>query len=364
MKRENDFQAFISVLEEYDRKEWSIDFLEKLLVFNFADYRLHFFKSRYYRKTNNLSKAVNEMLVSISLYEQIDTHMPGLLPYENSPIFVINGRTTEYVKGARLYFYAGELFAEAGLIEDSLKFYKSYHQANRVKSHYESTLYSFRPFNEYSLSDLVNNEITLVHPSEFNDPFDTLVLPWTKRFEKSCKEKNHIEPYRSSFDYFRVKSFVKDTSIAKAYKNVLMWSHYADEHRGFCIKYRFEEDFTKETPWSLSFRPILYTKKNEKKNLEKEHIDTDLAFCTKQFLWRYENEVRLIAYMPELPDSKKHFNPIPMGEFCHIDSIYFGIRCGENVINTIKNILKSTETKYYHMTSQPCDIFNLKAVLT
>ena len=362
MKRENDFHAFISILEEYDRKEWSMDFLEKLLPFNFADYRLHFFKSRYYRKTNDLSKAVDELLTSNSLYQNLS---PNHGPFENAPALLINGRLTDYyVDGARIYFYAGELFAEAGQMEDSLEFYKRYHKTKMVESQHESILYSFRPFNEFSISDLVNNEITLVHPSEFNDPFDTLVLPWTKRFEKSCKEKKHIEPYRASFDFFRVKSFVKDTSTTKAYKDVLMWSHYANEHRGFCIKYRFEQNFTKESPLTMYFRPILYTKKNERINIEKEHIDTNLAFCTKQYLWKYENEVRLIAYMPELSDSKKHFNAIPMGELCHIDSIYFGVRCSENVINTIKNILKGTKTKYYRMTSQPCDIFNLKAVLT
>ena len=361
MKNTNDFQAFISILEEYDGKVWSDDFLEKLLPLNCADYRLHFFKSKYYRSKNNINEAVDEMFRSITLYEQVDMHMNGLLPFENAHTLVINGQIDNYnvnVTGTRLYFYAGELFAEAGLMEDSLKFYKCFQMANRIKSHHEPILYSFRPFNEYSLSDLTNKEITLVHPSEFNDPFDTLVLPWTKQFDKNCKEKSHIEPYRSSFDYFRVKSFVKDTLAKKAYKNILMWSHYANEHRGFCIKYRFTDDFTKKSSLSMFFRPILYTKRGKRINIDIRTIDTDLAFCTKQSMWKYENEVRLIAYMPE---SNTHFSSIPMGDSCKIEAIYFGVRFNDNNIKTIKNIFKDTNINFYKMDYNIDDVFNLKA---
>ncbi len=366
MNNTSDFQAFVSILEEYDGKVWLSDFLERISSLNCPDYRLHFFKSKYYRSKNNLIKAVDEIVTSIRLYEQMDMHMFGLIPYENAHTLVINGRMDNYnvnVTGTRIYFYAGELFAEAGQLEDSLKAYKCYHLANRVKSHYEPVLYSFRPFNEYSLSNLANKEITLVHPSEFNDPFDTLVLPWTKQFNKNCKEKSHIEPYRCSFDYFRVKSFVKDTSTTKAFKSVLMWSHYANEHKGFCIKYRFEEGFTTKTPLSLVFKPIRYTKKNERINIDIKQINTDLAFCTKQSLWKYENEIRLIAYLPEMPNPNTHFNSIPMGEFCRIDSIYFGIRCSNNTINTVKNILKNTDVKYYRMVNNPNSVFDLKALV-
>lgn len=361
MKNTNDFQAFISIIEEYDGIVGSDDFLEKLLPLDCADYRLHFFKSKYYRSKNDISKAVDEMLKSITLYEQIDIHMDGLSPFENAHTLVINGLIDNYnvnITGSRLYFYAGELFAEAGMMEDSLKFYKCFHLANRVKSYHEPTLYSFRSFNEYSLSDLVNQEITLVHPSEFNDPFDTLVLPWTKGFDKHCKEKKHILPYISSFDYYRVRSFVKDMPTNKAYKNVLMWSHYANEHRGFCIKYRIAKDFIKKTSLSMCFRPIIYSKKSEKKNIDVRTIDTDLAFCTKQSMWKYENEVRLIAYMPE---SNSHFSSIPMGDLCKIEAIYFGIRFNDNSIKTIKNILNDADIKYYRMHSQPQNIFNLIA---
>lgn len=361
MKNTNDFQTFISILEEYNGKVRSSDFLEKFLPLDCADYRLHFFKSKYYLSKNNISKAVDEKFRSIALFEQVGMYMNGTLPFENAHTLVINGQMYNYevnVIGKDLYFYAGELFAEAGLMEDSLNAYKCFHEKSRVGLHPESELYSFRPFNEYSLSDLANKEITLVHPSEFNDPFDTLILHWTKRFEKHCTEKQHIKPYKSSFDYYRVRSFVKDALNIKAYQNILMWSHYANGHKGYCVKYRFDEDFDSKSDLNMRFQPVVYAKRGEKIDIDNKKIDIDLGYCTKQYLWEYENEVRLIAYMPE---EQSHFSPIPMGDSCRIDAIYFGVKCNDNNIKTIKNILKDTDINFYRMDYSINDVFNLKA---
>lgn len=362
MNNTSDFQKFISILEEYDGKVWIDDFLERVSSLNCADYRLHFFKSKYYRSKNNISGAVDEMFTSITLYEQVDMHMYGLMPYENAHTLVINGQMQNYdinVLGKDLYFCAGELFAEAGLMEESLNAYKCFHDKSRVGSHPESELYSFRPFNDYSLSDLMNKEITLVHPSEFNDPFDTLILHWTKRFEKHCIEKQHIKPYKSSFDYYRVRSFVKDVSNTKAYKNILMWSHYANGHKGYCVKYIFDEDFDSKSGLNMRFQPVVYTKRGEKIDIDDKKIDIELGYCTKQYLWEYENEVRLIAYMPE---AQSHFSPIPLGDSCRIDAIYFGVKCNDNNIRTIKKILKDTDISFYRMDYNINDVYNLKAI--
>jgi hypothetical protein len=358
MNKKDDFQTFIAILEKFVEKPRTDDFFQKIIDLEADDYRLHYYKSEYYRKQKALDKAITEIRISINLFEHIDSHLSSTLPYENTPFLILNGHHNNAVTGKDLYFHAGELYAEANLMEESLKAYKCFHLINRVKSHHVPILYSFRTFNEYSLPDLVNKEITLVHPSEFNDPFDTLILHWTKRFDEHCTEKQHIEPYRSSFDYYRVRSFVKDTSSTKAYKNTLMWSHYADEHKGYCVKYRFDEDFASKTGLNIRFQPIIYTKRNEKINVDDNHIDTNLGYCTKQYLWKYEKEIRLIAYMPE---AQSHFSPIPMGDLCRIDAIYFGTKCNGNSIKTIKNILNNTDIKYYRMHSQPQNIFNLIA---
>lgn len=96
-------------------------------------------------------------------------------------------------------------------------------------------------------------------------------------------------------------------SLCTDYKNRLMWSHYADGHKGFCIEYDFsvpynEADdililpviYSKERikfPWSVVFA---VDKESEKVKLEAAYTML-LSLLTKDEVWSYENEWRVIA---------------------------------------------------------------------
>lgn len=96
-------------------------------------------------------------------------------------------------------------------------------------------------------------------------------------------------------------------SICTDYKNRLMWSHYADGHKGFCIEYDFNQecDASKE----LLILPVVYSKERMKfpwnvvlaVDKEDEKIKMEaaqtmiLSLLTKDEVWSYENEWRVIA---------------------------------------------------------------------
>lgn len=367
-KKEADFQKFMLILKEHIEINNSEGLLtihdkdqlyEKILPLTCDDFRVHYYKSHYFKNIGNESLAIKELKECLESLKNVRTDAK-YLGHDNCSFLLFDGSMDYIIVNEQdVYFYAGETFALFGMQKESLEAYKQYQKVTRIKSHFEPWLYSFRPFNEYTLIDLINKEITLVHPKEFNDPFDSLIFHWIERLDKYCKEKKHVPIYKKSFDYYRVRSFVKDSAYNKAYNNTLMWSHYANEHKGFCIKYKFQKHFTEKANCIMSFRPITYKKKNEKVNVDISRIDNDLAFCTKYASWKYENEVRLIAYMP---NEESHFVAVPMGEYCSIDSIYFGIRCETRTINTIKNILKNNDVSYFKMESQINDIHNLKAI--
>lgn len=79
-----------------------------------------------------------------------------------------------------------------------------------------------------------------------------------------------------------------------------MWSHYAGEHTGFCVKYKLSKHFICQsgnaTNEHMNLKKIIYT--NKKINIISKSINSDLAFATKKRDWKYENEVRLIVYNP------------------------------------------------------------------
>lgn len=123
------------------------------------------------------------------------------------------------------------------------------------------------------------------------------------------------------------------------YKNSLMWSHYANSHKGFCIEY----DFLASTDWWENYLllPVIYSKKrvkfpwnivfvDEKKNEQiiKEATRTFFSsLLTKDEIWNYENEWRIIV-----PFEKENIKMPP------ISCIYVGALCSEENVICLKNI--------------------------
>ena len=69
----------------------------------------------------------------------------------------------------------------------------------------------------------------------------------------------------------------------------------------------------------------------------------------------------MIAFEPE---AKDFFNSVPLDPASKIDAIYFGYRCQENHIRTIRKVVTQhyPDAKFYKMTSDYTDIYCLKAI--
>ena len=198
-----------------------------------------------------------------------------------------------------------------------------------------------------------------------NDPFDSIINLWgsEEQLKETCKEHKHIKNLSRSFDYFRIRSFCNgDTE--DALNSLLMWSHYADEHRGYCIKYKLSKHFIKQDENDsfehMFLKPIIYRKDEDKVDIsEMTTINTDLAFATKHESWGYENEVRLIVYNPNKEDA---FYGIPLDKDSCIEAIYFGCKCDQKTINTIKNLFSKADIppKFFKVYSESKDVYQLK----
>ncbi len=94
------------------------------------------------------------------------------------------------------------------------------------------------------------------------------------------------------------------------YKNRLMWSHYADSHKGFCIEYDFSsvDDNTLDvTPFPVVYsenRPLIPWKvaidKTPESNAEAA-CQLMLGLLTKDKAWEYENEWRVLLKTGDEP---------------------------------------------------------------
>lgn len=142
-------------------------------------------------------------------------------------------------------------------------------------------------------------------------------------------------------------------SLAERWDCPLMWSHYADNHRGFCIEYEtIESDFSNikavnyKGVRSIKVSDIISWKLDSSDEAYKNLINT--YFFSKSFEWRYEKEWR------DVHDSKgEQSAPV------RISGIYFGCRCDGAVQTCIIKLFEKIEINFYDIYS-PIDSFKLK----
>jgi hypothetical protein len=118
-------------------------------------------------------------------------------------------------------------------------------------------------------------------------------------------------------------------SLSETWKSPLMWSHYADEHRGVCLEYDTTQmphpniatvDY--RSPRSVKASDLIEWKLKASSEAELRVHHT--YFFSKSPQWRYEKEWRDI-----IQPSGAHGTSFP------ISAIYFGLRCELAVITSI-----------------------------
>lgn len=216
------------------------------------------------------------------------------------------------------------------------------------------TLYKYRAINNYSLNNLEDNSIWLSDPKKFNDPYDTSFhykvefdpdnAEWIwETMKDSClfdglteddiqsvleNEKPTVRllelsyPNQPEYGRFsgealhqvlkdRANKLVRETAegckqmfkiccFSEDPKSILMWSHYAASHTGFCIGYDFYE-LGKKDLRSRSIFPVIYSDERFDatdffgKNPNTNNIlYLHQAALMKSTQWSYEKEWRLV----------------------------------------------------------------------
>ena len=383
-----DYHKFVHALDVYLQacKETKDD-KEKLKILNEKfilsikglkcnDFRFFYFLARYQNGKGLLDEARTNIDKSIECLQSIKEQ-----PFveENSLMVFVpreNGECDEldlphiHQQLADIYTCAGEVYGKLDIPDQSLEYYKRSHYYKLfLKTEFDRlskiSLFSFRRFNEYSLTDLINDTITVSPSTKMNDPFDSLINIWASEgmLRKTCHtpDSKHIATFSKSFSFFRIRSFCGGRGNTPVW-NHLMWSHYAGEHTGFCVKYKFSQHFIKQVENDsyehMYLKKIKYS--NDKIDLHTSTIDTNLAFATKNKCWKYENEVRLIAYNP---NKAEDFYGIPLDEKSGIEAIFFGYKCTEQNIATVKNLLarkdQTHKPKFYRMVLNSHNIYRL-----
>lgn len=139
------------------------------------------------------------------------------------------------------------------------------------------------------------------------DEIELTVLIITKLFPEYSCEMEKVQDVFNQMEHNiadRLNHLFRVGCLATDYKNRLMWSHYANGHKGFCIEFDFSRKDEK-TMACLPF-PIIYSSErplvpwkaaidNMTDTIAEASSELMLGMLTKDSAWSYENEWRILV---------------------------------------------------------------------
>ncbi|MCB0495103.1 MAG: DUF2971 domain-containing protein [Cyclobacteriaceae bacterium] len=212
----------------------------------------------------------------------------------------------------------------------------------------KGNIYKFFGINQYLYDILISNQLYFASIKQFNDPYDChLTFPaqitlkdfkvyvnsfikaedirskYIKAFKKNPEK--FFSPFKGLFkeflDYHGICSF------SKIKENLLLWSHYADSHKGVCLAFDYNlitEQFKQFDDVEYNDDPFLFDIKDANNSISK-------TVLRKSKDWEYEKEIRFVMERSK----SAAFNMNALRE------INFGSRCSKrNMLNIIYLIKK------------------------
>jgi hypothetical protein len=219
-------------------------------------------------------------------------------------------------------------------------------------------VYRMRSINRFLFDSLINGEMWFSNPEDFNDPFDcdinmkiqnsthkkiqTYFGTYLKKHFTSNELRNINIKNISREDFeILINKVAKKVTHRKGIAcfmsncdNLLMWAHYADSHKGICLKFDVLEDTTFFSP----AKKVNYNKNYpEYDYLTNKNDFVNQMFFTKSEEWIYEGEVRV------LKEKKANYK---FNAKC-LKEVIFGCKTPENDKKTLIKIIKNyyPETK-------------------
>lgn len=175
--------------------------------------------------------------------------------------------------------------------------------------------YKYRSISEITrlLDIFINNRLYAGSYANLNDPMEG-------KFLYSGNSKEYKQRIIEKLNRMLI------CSLSKSYKNGLMWSHYADEHKGCCI----EVEITAKS-WRIQAIGYPDNLPNiDDKTFENDNDVIDAILFQKSKDWMYEHEIRCIK---EKGKNTKPYLAV------RITKLFLGIRMDRVTKNMIKKLV-------------------------
>lgn len=238
-------------------------------------------------------------------------------------------------------------------------------------------IYKFQTFTQDSLRNLKNAQIYFSKPIDFNDPFDCAVtkdaISYTKielldlinsyiregrtPRKEEFKKIQDVPPELLHAVQSSISSIAEqqhDVSLhqigcccfSESMEHLLMWSHYASGHRGFCLE--FDTSFK---PFDANLFKVRYSNQYPKwkvasiaTNAHEGFSENDICHLLHKYeTWKYEKEWRIFHREP---------NKLFGYDVKSLRAVYFGLSATFTDIEIACLILlgQNPDIKFYRAT--------------
>lgn len=190
-----------------------------------------------------------------------------------------------------------------------------------IKKEKPKFLYKYRPINRHTVNMILFNEAYFSLPIEFNDPFDCNIIPnlifteeekekfisdlmkdgklTQEEFNSLTNDTEKIFEHGWKYTFNSIRNNLRMFCLSEVNNNVMMYSHYAESHKGICLEFKVTDDsFWKELEY-VRYKnevPFFHPFHNDINFIHKELIEIETII--KSYIWCYENEWRIIKDGP------------------------------------------------------------------
>lgn len=213
-------------------------------------------------------------------------------------------------------------------------------------------VYKYRRGTEDDLKAIDGNQYWAPSTEQLNDPCEAITD--TKKIKKLLNFIGKKVGAKTSDDFKLIDDNTDDVlsldnkmgiySLSKTPLDELLWAHYANSHKGFCIEYDLDILSKNDGENHIHSFSVLYSKKPPSigyydiiKNRKSEMIKKFAFYKSKK--WEYEKEFRIVT-------SKVGLNSY---DFRALKSIYFGLKISELDKNKILKLLNGREINFYQI---------------
>lgn len=254
--------------------------------------------------------------------------------------------------------------------------------------HFPNRFYKYRNLNQFTFESIINSEVFLANSTILNDPYEcyySVNLNEVARnqftdlsFPQTFKDhynldfpQEHIDkilasdkPFHTYIDCCKLMNIILAVNADEITKqkwircnelieierkkvnvccfttrndSMLMWSHYADHHKGVCVEYDFSYDFgLRERIQPVQYCDTQYditSRLLPDFNPMNISLGTYISALTKAKDWQYEDEWRLIK------NNGRTKHPMPLPKV-----IYLGTRFSQNEISLQEKLFELANT--------------------